>query len=106
MPQPPAPDVWVKSYTRPVKVHDLIVVTVTNVFFVLITILLQIIVVTKATIPADEVITEIRILRSEQAQQNKDVAQRLAEIETLIDVNKIRRETLQQLNIPDGNSAD
>jgi membrane protein required for beta-lactamase induction len=106
MPQPQVPNRLIQSYTRPVKVHDLIVVTVTNVFFILITILLQIVVVTKATIPADEVITEIRIMRQEQAHQNMEIAQRLAEIEIHIDLNKTKQSVIEQMSNLDGNSPN
>jgi low affinity Fe/Cu permease len=78
---------------RQATTHDLVINTVVLAAFVLCTIVLQVIVVTKSTIPADEVVTEIRIMRSEQASQNKVTAQRLAEIEAAISTGRARDET-------------
>jgi hypothetical protein len=80
---------------RPATTHDLVTTTVVLAFFSLCTVALQIVVVAKTTIPADEAVAEIRIMRSEQASQSTTTALRLAEIEAILDTSKAREEVIQ-----------
>jgi len=92
-----AHDTLIRSYSRPVKVYDLIVVTATMVFFVLCTTVLQVVVIAKVIVPTKEVVTELKIMRTERSVQDKETGQRLAEIESILHTNRARLETLQSL---------
>jgi hypothetical protein len=91
---------------RSITVHDLIAATIASSFFTICTIALQIIVITQSTIPADEVIKEIRIMRTEQINQTASIEKRLNEIEAAVINDKVRRTTLETLGIGHGNSTN
>ena len=82
---------------RTLNVHDLVVTTSTLAAFILCTIALQIVVITKSTIPADEVITEIRIMRREYTRQHELIDARLADLEAILGNEIAKQNTLEQI---------
>ena len=91
---------------RPASVHDLIVTSAIVVGCCLAVIVLQIVIITKSTIPADAVITELRICRNEVANDHNTVAQRLADIDALLDLQNAKTETLKSMESHSGLSTN
>lgn len=83
---------------RPATTHDLVISVAVMVGFCLITIVMQIIIITKSTIPADTVITDIRVFRGEVSNDHQNTLRTLAEIRALIDTNQVRANTLLQMD--------
>ena len=71
-------------------------------FFSLVLIAMQIIVITKSTIPTDDVILEIRILRNERIARDVIINRRLSDIQAMLGNELARQETLQYMEHPDG----
>lgn len=69
---------------RPATFHDLMMASAAIVGACCLVIVLQIIIITKATIPADVMLSDIRVLRSEITGELNVVSQRLANIEAFI----------------------
>lgn len=80
--------------------HDLMYHSAAIIGCCLIVVVLQIVIITKSTIPADEVITELRVFRNEVSKHHHSFDRRISDIEVKIDVESIRRATIESLSTP------
>jgi len=69
---------------RPATFHDLMMASSAIVGACCLVIILQIIIITKSTIPADVLISDVRVLRSEVSEELKVISQRLSNIEAFV----------------------
>ncbi len=87
---------------KSLTLHDLIIVLYVSVGINLVVLVLQIVVVTKATIPADEAVTELRLLKTEASQRQLSIDAKLSNIEAVLDTLSVRHTTLQKMEAPHG----
>lgn len=80
---------------RSITAQDIYIAMSVLVAFCLANMLMQIVIITKSTIPADTVLTDIRVFRAEVAADHTNALQTLAEIRSLIDTDIIRRNTME-----------
>jgi hypothetical protein len=76
---------------RTATTHDLVVSVSVMVAFCLLNLVMQIVIITKSTIPADAVITDIRVFRNEVANDHINALKALDEIRALVDGDIARR---------------
>lgn len=69
---------------RPATFHDLMMASAVIVGSCCLVIVLQIIIITKATIPADVMLTDLRVLRGEITREASIISQRLSNIESFV----------------------
>lgn len=81
---------------RSITTQDLLIAMSVLVAFCLANMVMQIVIITKSTIPADTVLTDIRVFRTEVATDHNNALQSLAEIRALIDTDIVRRNTIEE----------
>lgn len=82
---------------KPATTHDLFITSTIVVGCCLAVLILQIVIITKSTIPADAVITELRVFRNEVANDHNLFIQRLADIDSALDREITKQNTLRTL---------
>lgn len=81
---------------RSIATQDLLISMSVLVAFCLANMVMQIVIITKSTIPADTVLTDIKVFRAEVAADHSNSQQILAEIRSLIDTDIVRRNTMEE----------
>lgn len=80
---------------RPATTQDLIMAVSVLVALCLANLVMQAIIITKATIPADAIITDLRVFRNEVSNDHSNALKALDEIRAMIDGDIARRSVEQ-----------
>ena len=83
--------------SRPATAHDILSCTVAICFFSLILIAMQFVVITKSTVSTTDVMTELRVIRSDYTFRDEIISKRLADIQALLGNELAKQKTLQQM---------
>lgn len=87
---------------KSLTLHDLLVVLYVSAGINLVALILQIVVVSKATVPADEAVIELRLLKNEAAHRQLSIDTKLSNIEAALDSMATRHSTLQRMEPANG----